>query len=198
MLNFSIASCLSNRVVKHVMGFNRPKLNIFKGSLIGGLLLLSACATADTQTCQTTNAALEAMPPIQVKITRSDGTEYQMTAKLANNNYTRAAGFQNVCGSTMKETPILFIFEQPVIPSFHMNNVVAPIDIAFVRQDSSIDVIHAMQPYSLVSLAKPLYSPKTPVIAALETHKGFYDEHGFGLDSSISWYEVEQSKADAK
>ena len=161
------------------------------------LLVLSACVTATAQECQTTNPALEAMPPVEVSITRADGSSYEITAKLANTNYTRSAGFQRVCASTIAQTPILFVFENEVVPSFHMNNVVAPIDIAFIKADSSIDVIHAMQPYSLVSLSKPLYASKGPIIAALETHKGFYDEHDFGMDSTISWV-IPEVKDEAK
>lgn len=150
-------------------------------------LFLTACASAQNKSCQTTNAALEAMPAVQVTLTRADGSTYQVTAKLANNNFTRAAGFQNVCASTMRETPILFTFETEVVPSFHMHNVLAPIDIAFIRKNAEIDVIHAMEPYSLIALEKPLYSPNGPIVSALETHKGFYAEHNIDLSSKITW-----------
>ncbi len=151
------------------------------------LLLLTACVSAQSLNCQTSNPALEAMPPVLVTITRADGSRHELTAKLADNNVTRAAGFQRVCASTMKEVSILFVFEQEVLPSFHMNNVLAPIDIAFIRSSSEIDVIHKMKPYSLVVLEKPLYSPKRPVIAALETYDGFFTDHNVDGSSTITW-----------
>jgi len=173
-----------------------------KQSVFTSLLLLSACATAQSpnksSNCEITNAALDAMPPIEVTLTRADGSTYALTAKLANNNHTRAEGFQRVCESTMRETPILFTFESEVIPSFHMNNVVAPIDIAFIRKNNAIDVIHAMQPYSLVSLIKPVYAPNKPIVAALETHKGFYADNNIDLSSTVTWQQASSNSGSKK
>ncbi len=163
-------------------------------SLFISLVWLSACASAQMQKCETTNAALKAMPSVEVVLTRKDGSELLLNAKLADNNYTRAAGFQRVCESTMRETPILFTFERELVPSFHMNNVVAPIDIAFIRKNNEIDIIHAMQVYSVVTLNKPVYSATTPIVAALETHQGFYTENNIDLSSKISWRQPKQAQ----
>jgi len=50
-----------------------------------------------SEACQTDNDSLRAMPRISVELTRSDGSVHSITAKLANTNATRAAGFQRVC-----------------------------------------------------------------------------------------------------
>jgi len=149
-------------------------------------LMISACSYAQLD-CQIDNPALQAMPKIEVTLTRDDGRSYIMTAKLADNNATRAAGFQRVCESTIEAMPILFVFNQPSVPSFHMNNVVAPIDIAFIDSEGDLESIQAMNPYSTIQIRKPLYSPKRPVLYALEVHKGFYQKHEITVDSKMTW-----------
>jgi len=152
--------------------------------LLSGLLV-SGCAVA--RTCETDNAALQQMLPGKVSLQRADGVTVTFPVKIANNNRTRAAGFQRVCESTIEEIPILFLFDRAVVPSFHMNRVVAPIEIAFISADGSIDSIHHMQPYVQGSQRRPLYSSKAPIIAALETGRKFYQEHEVSLSDKISW-----------
>jgi len=96
------------------------------------------------------NAALRSMPLIDVTFTRKDGSTFEVESRLANNNQTRSAGFQYVCKQTIAAKPILFVFDHVRTPTFHMHNVVAAIDIAFIRPDSSIDSIQKMHPYVLI------------------------------------------------
>lgn len=148
-------------------------------------MLASGCATAGT--CETDNADLQKMLPGQVSLQKTDGATVTFPVKIANNNRTRAAGFQRVCESTIEAMPILFLFDRAVVPSFHMNRVVAPIEIAFISRGGSIDSIHHMQPYVQGSLRKPLYSSKAPIVAALETGRKFYQQHDVALSDKISW-----------
>ena len=152
-----------------------------------GLLGVSVSACGQGVSCQKDNEALQAMPKISVTLTRADGSNLVIDGKLADNNQTRSAGFQRVCASTIEAAPILFAFNRAVMPNFHMNNVVAPIDIAFIDADGAIESIQSMQPYSLVAIDKPLYGPKRPIVAALEAHPGFFSKHELGLDSKVSW-----------
>jgi uncharacterized membrane protein (UPF0127 family) len=149
-------------------------------------LLISACSHAQLD-CQVDNPALQAMPKIEVILTRADGSSFSMTAKLADNDSTRAAGFQRVCESTIEAMPILFVFTRERVPSFHMNNVVAPIDIAFIDKNGQLASIHAMKPYSVIQIKKPLYSPKRPVLYALEVHQGFYQKNNIAVNSKMTW-----------
>lgn len=137
--------------------------------------------------CELDNAALRAMPEVQVTLTASSGKEHTVTARLADNNQTRAAGFQRVCASVIAAMPILFEFKVPRVPRFHMHNVVAPIDIAFILPDNGIDSIQAMQPYSLIQIDKPLYQPSQPSIAALEAYPGFFLERQIDTAAKITW-----------
>jgi len=149
-------------------------------------VLLSDRAYADIP-CELDNAALQSMKSIEVTLTRKDGSFYSMPARLADTNSTRAAGFQRICEATIEAMPILFEFEREGIPSFHMNNVVAPIDIAFIDKRGRIESIQSMKPYSLIEVKKALYRPKRPVLYALEVHKGFYRQHGLSLSSKMTW-----------
>ena len=149
-------------------------------------LLISAFSHAQAD-CQIDNPALQAMPIIEVVLTREDGTSHSMPAKLADNNRTRAAGFQRVCESTIEDMPILFVFKRESVPSFHMNNVVVPIDIAFIDKNGLLDSIQSMKPYSMLHVRKPRYSPTRPVLYALEVHQGFYQKNNIVVANKMTW-----------
>jgi uncharacterized membrane protein (UPF0127 family) len=144
-------------------------------------------AVAAEKNCQVDNSDLQAMPIVNVNFRKSDGSVFESTARLADSNRTRAAGFQRVCASTIEAMPILFVFPLEAQPKFHMNNVVAPIDIAFIDKGGRIESIQAMQPYSVLSIKKPLYGPGRPVIAAFEAHPGFFKKHNISYESRFSW-----------
>jgi len=140
-----------------------------------------------SQSCETDNAALQSMPESTVVFTKESGDVLEVLVRTANNNSTRAAGFQGVCESTIEAKPILFLFSSALTPRFHMNNVVAPIDIAFIDTEGKIDTIHEMTPYVIGSKHRPLYGSSGPVIAALEVHKGFYSDNGIDLSTRVTW-----------
>ena len=167
-------------------GFLRPIKSIVIGLVIA--CALTSYAWAETsQHCEISNHALQAMPIIDLWFEYANGEKFQIKVKLANRNSTRAAGFQRVCAATIGAQPILFVFENEVRPRFHMRNVVAPIDIAFIQKGGKIDSIQAMPTYILGRREQPLYSPAKKVVAALETHPGFYAEHGVDHSVSIKW-----------
>jgi len=156
-------------------------------SMLGGFsLFVSEFASAEIA-CEKTNADLQAMKEAKVSFRFEDGDTKEISVLLADTNQTRAAGFQRVCESTIEAKPILFFFESPIITSFHMNNVVAPIDIAFIDQDGRIDSFHAMQTYVLGSTSKPLYRSKGRIVAALEVRPGFYSENNIDITTVVSW-----------
>ena len=162
-----------------------------------GLLFLFFSASAQSEiVCEKDNEALRAMPDIEISLSRSDGSSHVMAAKLADTNASRAAGFQRVCESTIEAMPILFVFARETIPSFHMNNVVAPIDIAFVDRRGRIESIQSMKPYSIIEINKPVYSPKKPVLYALEVHKGFFEKHNLSAKTKMSWTKKAQLAVD--
>ena len=166
-------------------------------SLAFGLNSLVACAQVNVdernaepqreQNCELDNSHLQAMPIVNVRFTRPNGSSFSSKARLANNDTTRGAGFQRVCASTIQAMPILFAFNREALVKFHMNNVVAPIDIAFIDKQGRIESFQAMQPYSLIAIKKPLYGPKRPVMYAFEAHPGYFKQHELPLKSRFSW-----------
>lgn len=163
---------------------------ILRLSLLCVFLMLSWSALAQDTPCEKDNAALKAMYPSMVSFQSNSATEKNIpsiTVKTADTNATRSAGFQRVCASTIAATPILFLFARPVTPSFHMNNVVAALDIAFIDEQGKIESIQSMQPYSLLLLKKPLYSPSRAIVAALETRPGFYADNGIVVGDTVTW-----------
>lgn len=167
-------------------------------SLTFGLNVLFVSAKADAegnsgvvrsaeQKCELDNPSLRSMPIVDVNFTREDGSVFSSKARLADKAKTRAAGFQRVCASTIEAMPILFLFESEAKPSFHMHNVVAAIDIAFIDKRGRIDSIQAMQPYSLISIKKPLYKPNRLVLSAFEGHPGYFKKHNISFNSRFSW-----------
>lgn len=180
----------------------QTRLNFIRAC--GQLLLVcllgcsQASLPASARECQLDNPQLRAMGAAEVQFELASGEVHTLRARLADENSTRAAGFQYVCASVIAAEPILFVFPAALRPSFHMRNVVAPIDIAFVDREGNIDSIQAMQPYSPVMLNKPLYSPKQAVISALETRPGYFAEHGIDLQSRMRWRELDEQDAPPK
>lgn len=149
--------------------------------------LVSSAHASYSDKCEKSNSTLESMKTVEISFLLSDGSHKKAKALLADSVKTRAAGFQNICQSTVDKTLILFTFEHAHEPSFHMHNVVASLDIAFIKRDGAIESIQLMKPYSLIALDKPLYSPNEPVVAALEGHQGFFKEHGVASGDLVKW-----------
>jgi len=145
---------------------------------ISKIFMLSAllvCGPAMAE-CEMDNAALQAMKDITVIFTRTDKSQFSITAKYADNNTTRAAGFQRVCSERVDNTAILFHFERALI---------------FIDEQGQVDSIHLMQVYSLLLRNKPLYSSTKPIVAALEARKNFYVDNKVDAGTTITWELIE-------
>ena len=135
------------------------------------LLLLgtqSSCASCEVETPE-----LAGMEVVDLLFKR--GTETIRTqVRLADEGGERAAGFQHICAITIDTTLIYFAFERVRAPNFHMRNVKAALDIAFITEDGNIAEIQQMQPYVLGSNKETYYSPHQPVAAALEARSRIF------------------------
>lgn len=132
--------------------------------------------------CKTTTPALDTMEKVVIEFVSNDDKKLSMEVLVADDVDERAAGFQHICEETIDKTLIYFIFDRLRRPSFHMRNVYAPLDIAFISSDGSILEVQRMQPYVLGALKEKYYSPNMPVGSALEARAGFFSDHG--IDSS--------------
>lgn len=153
--------------------------------LIG--MVMPSFVYADNSACETDNKALSSMTKSLVTFTRLNGSKLEVVVKTADDAFEQSSGFQRVCAETIAAEPILFVFNVERVSQFHMNNVVAPLDIAFIKTGGEIDSIQSMKPYILISLHKPLYSPRHPSIAALETYPGFYQDNNIDIDTIVTW-----------
>lgn len=139
--------------------------------LLVGLLFVSLDAAGD---CRPTTQALDDMAEAELVLAGPGGRSIRLAVRVADDFGERAAGFQHICPETIEETAIYFAFDRPRRPNFHMNNVKAPLDIAFIDSDGVIVDIQRMEPYVLGAKRRPTYGPPGDVAAALEARAGYF------------------------
>ena len=147
-----------------------------KIKLLIGLSALS-CSLTVFAACEEENDGIRSMDTGQVQLISPENLELEITVLVADDGFERAFGFQYICSDVIDNTAILFVFESLRRPSFHMRNVKAALDIAFIGVDGFIADIQRMQPYVLGSTRETYYSPESPAAMALETRAGFFAEH---------------------
>jgi uncharacterized membrane protein (UPF0127 family) len=84
-----------------------------------------------------------------------------------------AAGFQSSTPREIQNALVLFDFGEEVLTQFHMQNVPAPLDIAFAKADGRIFTILRMDPSP-----SALYGPMGRFRYALEARAGFFAMQG--------------------
>lgn len=139
--------------------------------LLAGLLLTSLNAAAD---CRRTTDTLEAMAEAELVMAGPGQRSVRLAVRVADDHRERAAGFQHICPETIDSTAIYFEFDRPRRPSFHMRNVKAPLDIAFIDAGGVIVSIQRMEPYVLGAQQHRTWGPAGEVAAALEARAGYF------------------------
>src|SRR5262245_9166973 len=117
--------------------------------------------------------AFAAMPTRTITVERDGQAALRVEAKVAESAEQQAAGFQCATPAEIERHLILFDFGDEVVTQFHMSNVPAPLDIAFVKGDGRIFSILLMDPGP-----GRLYGPMGAFRFALEARKGFYRGRG--------------------
>ena len=84
---------------------------------------------------------------------------------------------------------MLFIFEEVGQHSFHMKNTCIPLDIAFIKEDGTIESIKELTPYSSL----PVYSDGK-VLFAIEANRGWFAEHNVEVGDEIVLGEAKDKK----
>ncbi|MBI2216195.1 MAG: metal ABC transporter permease [Candidatus Rokubacteria bacterium] len=131
--------------------------------------VVTAAADAD---CPRWRDAFQGMPSRTVRIDSGDRT-LTVTVKLADNDERRAAGYQCATAEDIRSTVILFDFGREILTQFHMQNVPAPLDIAFAKADGRIFAMLRMDPSPT-----RLYGPLGPFRFAIEARAGFFESRG--------------------
>lgn len=144
---------------------------MMKRWLLAGLLLASLDAAAD---CQRTTSALDAMAEAELVMAGPGQRAVRLAVRVADDQRERAAGFQHICPETIDSTAIYFEFGRPRQPNFHMRNVKAPLDIAFIDAAGVIVSIQRMEPYVLGAQQHRTWGPGVAVAAALEARAGYF------------------------
>ena len=84
---------------------------------------------------------------------------------------------------------MLFIFEEVGKHSFHMRNTHIPLDIAFIKEDGTIESIKELTPYSSL----PVYSDGE-VLFAIEANRGWFVENNVEVGDEIVLGEAKDKK----
>ena len=84
---------------------------------------------------------------------------------------------------------MLFIFEDVQQQSFHMTETRIPLDIAFIREDGTIESIKELEPFD----ENPV-SSDGEVLCALEVNRGWFAENNVEVGDQI---DIEEGKKDA-
>lgn len=111
------------------------------------------------------------MGTTRIQIVNDEDRVLEFEVRVADEPDERAAGFQNISRSIIEKTLILFIFPDEVNGLFHMRNVEASLDIAFIKADGAIVGILRMDP----SPTK-LYGVDEYFKYAIEAPAGFFKE----------------------
>ena len=148
----------------------------------------SELVKSEQTNCQLWPPVLKDMPIGQASFLLDSGEKIDFNFRKANTGKRSTHGFQFTCAETIESTKIMFYFKRSIIPSFHMNNVKAPLDIAFIDKDGKITDILLMKTYSNTNQNKPLYSPSSPALFALETHAGYFAKQGIMVGDQIIFY----------
>jgi uncharacterized membrane protein (UPF0127 family) len=140
---------------------------------LGTLLALSvAGAQAQDPDCPRWREAFNGMPLKMVTI-QAGGKTLALRVKAADTSEGQAGGFQCATVDEIHRNFILFDFGDEILTQFHMKNVRAPLDIAFIKADGRIFSILRMEPSPT-----QLYGPLGAFRYAIEARAGFYESQG--------------------
>lgn len=137
---------------------------------------LSLNVSASTDSCHNTRA-WDRMAQDVVHIESGHGRTIRLNVRIADDANKRAAGYQHICPDTIQGSAILFIFDRETRSSFHMRNVHAPLDIAFLDASGRLlEVLHMVPDPG--GSGRSLYTPAHRFQYALEVPAGFFADAG--------------------
>ena len=138
----------------------------------GALAQGPASKAAPNPECPRWREAFATMPLRMVSIQAGSRT-LALRVKMADSGERQAGGFQCATPEEIRRHLILFDFGKEIFTQFHMQNVPAALDIAFIKDDGRIFAILKMDPSPT-----ELYGPFGEFRYALEAHAGFFASQG--------------------
>lgn len=119
------------------------------------------------------------LPVKEIIIQRQDGTQFTVSAEIAEKTEDRNHGFME--RKTIPDgTGMLFVFEKDQILSFWMKNTPHPLSIAYIDSKGKIRDIFDMTPYSTASVISTV-----SVRYALEVPQGWYKKNGITRGDTV-------------
>jgi uncharacterized membrane protein (UPF0127 family) len=131
-----------------------------------------------------TTAIFDQMALVTIKLMDDAGGVIPVEARIAVRSEEHQAGFQYISPEVIEKSLILFVFPETRSTRFHMRNVEAPLDIAFIDSEGSILDLQEMDPDpGSGGSGLRTYGPNKPFRYALEAHAGFFKEHHISAGS---------------
>ena len=134
--------------------------------LLCAALLVASCRPARDNDEQAALRIWEGMGIATLRIERQDGGADRLEVRVADEWAERAQGMQFLSAARIRAYPIWFIFPAPTNVGWHMQNVRAPLDIAWVDEDGRVTKVQRMEP------EKDGYAADLPARYALEVAAG--------------------------
>lgn len=141
-------------------------------ALVLALAALVAAADAQEAQCKRHREVFAAMP-VKVLTVEAGGKRVALRVKAAETPEQQSTGFQCATAQEIERNLILFDFGREIASQFHMQNVPAALDIAFIKADGRVFAVLQMEPSPTA-----LYGPMGTFRYALEARKGFYQSQG--------------------
>jgi len=117
----------------------------------------------------------------EIKVTWLMIEGHVLVAEVADTEAAKRHGLQGRSGLE-PDTGMLFVFDEPLRPTFLMKTVSFPLSIAFFRADGTIVSLHNRFP----SDQRPV-RPPAPVTYALETSRGWFEAHGVSPGARVEF-----------
>ncbi len=117
------------------------------------------------------------------------GNVIRFRVRVADSPGERSAGYQHICPEVIAASSVLFVYSEPRTVSFHMFNVHADLDIAFISDSGELVSIQRMEPQQSGDPDASFYGPDREVRYALEAPAGFFERHGLEQGSARLLFE---------
>ena len=127
--------------------------------------------------CRISTSGWNQMHLATIALAHENGSTIQMRVRVADESNERAAGFQHICPEIINLSSILFVYEQPTVANYHMNNVHDALDIGFFDENGLLFKVTRMEPPGGGIISSNIYSSDHDILYALETKAGFFADN---------------------
>lgn len=154
--------------------------------LIAAMLVVAACS----QPSQNPSAAADSTPPpTPIPLPRAvfpDGHTIDLELAISVDEISNGLMFRP---SLPDSRGMLFLLDQPRVPSFWMKNMLIPLDLVFLDATGAVvDVIADVPPCAADPC--PNYPPSAPAQAVLEINAGSAAAHGIEVGTALQFERV--------